>query len=31
VIRESLELDRYLSHGTHTYAEALTYLPEVGR
>jgi dihydroorotate dehydrogenase (fumarate) len=31
VIRESLELDRYLSNGTHTYAEALTYLPEVGR
>jgi dihydroorotate dehydrogenase (fumarate) len=31
VIRESLELDRYLSLGTHTYAEALTYLPEVGR
>ncbi len=31
VIRESLELDRFLSHGTHTYAEALTYLPEVGR
>jgi dihydroorotate dehydrogenase (fumarate) len=31
VIRESLELDRFLSLGTHTYAEALTYLPEVGR
>jgi dihydroorotate dehydrogenase (fumarate) len=31
VIRESLELDRFLSNGTHTYAEALTYLPEVGR
>jgi dihydroorotate dehydrogenase (fumarate) len=31
VIRESLELDHFLSLGTHTYAEALTYLPEVGR
>jgi len=31
VIRESLELDRYLSQGTHTYAEAITYLPDIGR
>jgi dihydroorotate dehydrogenase (fumarate) len=31
VIRESLELDYYLSQGTHTYAEAITYLPDVGR
>ena len=31
VIRESLELDHYLSLGTHTYAEAITYLPDVGR
>src|ERR671925_1379492 len=30
IIRESLELDHYLSRGTNTYPEALTYLPDGG-
>ncbi len=31
IIHESLELDHYLTRGTETYAEALTYLPDVGK
>src|SRR3989304_2374765 len=31
IIHESLELDHYLDYGTESYAEALTYLPNVGR
>jgi dihydroorotate dehydrogenase (fumarate) len=31
IIHESLELDHYLSRGTETFAEALSYLPEVGK
>ncbi|HHH40995.1 MAG TPA: dihydroorotate dehydrogenase-like protein [Chloroflexi bacterium] len=31
IIRETLELDHYLAQGTETFAEALTYLPEMGR
>jgi dihydroorotate dehydrogenase (fumarate) len=30
IIRESRALDHYLSHGTESFAEALTYLPDVG-
>lgn len=30
IIHESLELDHYLTRGTDTYAEALTYLPDAG-
>lgn len=30
IIRESHALDHYLSHGTETFSEALTYLPDVG-
>jgi dihydroorotate dehydrogenase (fumarate) len=30
IIRESLELDHYLSRGTDSFAEALTYLPDGG-
>ena len=30
IIRESLELDHYLSRGTDTYAEASSYLPDGG-
>jgi dihydroorotate dehydrogenase (fumarate) len=30
IIHESLELDYYLNKGTHTFAEALTYLPDIG-
>src|SRR3990172_10241247 len=30
IIRESLELDHYLSRGTDTYPEALSYLPDGG-
>ncbi|NJP06431.1 MAG: dihydroorotate dehydrogenase-like protein [Chloroflexaceae bacterium] len=30
IIHESLELDHFLSHGTETFAEALTYLPDIG-
>jgi len=30
IIHESLELDYYLTRGTETYAEALTYLPDTG-
>jgi dihydroorotate dehydrogenase (fumarate) len=30
IVRESLELDHYLSRGTDSYAEALTYLPDGG-
>ena len=31
IIHESLELDHYLTHGTETFAEALSYLPNVGK
>jgi dihydroorotate dehydrogenase (fumarate) len=31
IIHESLELDHYLSRGTDTFAEAMSYLPEVGK
>jgi dihydroorotate dehydrogenase (fumarate) len=31
IIHESLELDHYLSHGTETFAEAMSYLPNVGK
>jgi dihydroorotate dehydrogenase (fumarate) len=31
IIHESLELDYFLSHGTETFAEALSYLPNVGK
>lgn len=31
IIHESLELDHYLSQGTYSYPEALTYLPDYGR
>jgi dihydroorotate dehydrogenase (fumarate) len=30
IIHESLELDHYLARGTESFAEALTYLPDVG-
>lgn len=30
IIHESLELDYYLSRGTETFAEALSYLPDIG-
>ena len=30
IIHESLELDHYLTRGTDTYPEALTYLPDSG-
>jgi dihydroorotate dehydrogenase (fumarate) len=30
IIHESLELDHFLSRGTETFGEALTYLPDVG-
>lgn len=30
IIHETLELDHYLSHGTHSFAEAQTYLPTTG-
>jgi len=30
IVRESLELDHYLSRGTDSFAEALTYLPDGG-
>lgn len=30
IIHESLELDHFLSRGTNTFAEALTYLPDIG-
>jgi dihydroorotate dehydrogenase (fumarate) len=30
ILHESLELDYYLSKGTETFAEALTYLPDIG-
>ncbi len=30
IIHESLELDHYLTRGTHTFAEAMTYLPDAG-
>src|SRR5512141_2341462 len=30
IIHESLELDHFLSRGTESYAEALTYLPDGG-
>ena len=30
IVRESLELDHYLSRGADTYAEALSYLPDGG-
>ena len=31
IIHESLELDHFLTHGTETFAEALTYFPTVGK
>ena len=31
IIHESLELDHYLSQGTESFAEALTYLPDIGK
>jgi dihydroorotate dehydrogenase (fumarate) len=31
IIHESMELDHYLDYGTDSYAEALTYLPNIGR
>jgi dihydroorotate dehydrogenase (fumarate) len=31
IIHESLELDHFLSQGTETYAEALSYLPDTGQ
>lgn len=30
IIHESLELDHFLSRGTETFAESLTYLPDIG-
>src|SRR3990172_13373894 len=30
IVRESLELDHYLTRGTDSFAEALTYLPDGG-
>lgn len=30
IIHESLELDHYLTRGTHAFAEAMTYLPDLG-
>src|SRR5512135_2938386 len=31
IIHESLELDHFLNQGTESFAEALTYFPDVGR
>lgn len=31
IIHESMELDHYLDYGTDSYAEAITYLPNIGR
>ena len=31
IIHESLELDHFLTHGTDTYAEATSYLPDTGK
>ena len=31
IIHESMELDHYLSKDTKSFAEALTYFPEMGR
>jgi dihydroorotate dehydrogenase (fumarate) len=31
IIHESLELDHYLNRGTESFAEALTYFPDVGK
>jgi dihydroorotate dehydrogenase (fumarate) len=31
IIHESLELDHFLSHGTDTYSEALSYFPSTGK
>jgi dihydroorotate dehydrogenase (fumarate) len=31
IIHESLELDHFLSRGTESFAEAITYLPEAGK
>jgi dihydroorotate dehydrogenase (fumarate) len=31
IIHESLELDHFLSRGTETFAESLSYLPEMGK
>jgi dihydroorotate dehydrogenase (fumarate) len=30
IIHESLELDHYLTRGTNSFAEAITYLPDIG-
>ena len=31
IIHESLELDHFLSRGTETFAEALSYFPDMGK
>src|SRR4030042_87340 len=31
IIHESLELDHFLNRGTDTYAESLTYFPNIGK
>lgn len=31
IIKESLELDHFLTYNTNSYAESLTYLPDLGR
>lgn len=31
IIHDSLELDHFLDFGTHSFAEAMTYLPDTGR
>jgi dihydroorotate dehydrogenase (fumarate) len=31
IIHESMELDHYLSQGTESFAEALSYLPDTGK
>jgi len=31
IVRESLELDHFLSRDTHSFAEALTHLPDIGK
>lgn len=31
IIKESLELDHFLSRDTYSFAEAMTHLPEVGK
>ncbi len=31
IIHESLELDHFLTRGTETFAEAMSYLPDMGK